>query len=222
MCCFPASCWGLHIILNVSHHCIATYIQAAVWNLTGMQLSWSIVNISAVARWVCFNKTKMLGCQSWFLFFWRLHSQPGSLGSATWAANQQPKCTDSVFIIRRFRVGHALVVYKSNRLLRRSTRLPAACFPKNPVAPATAWKQLFPRKPTGVQKGDTLLLIEQLVSRRKCCHQRVTHNVSWGPGLLRGIKRDRQREKVGALRRQARCPISRGIFSPTWLFALRN
>lgn len=44
-----------------------------------MQLSWSIVNISAVARWVCFNKTKLQGCQSWFLFFSPTSAQSAGL-----------------------------------------------------------------------------------------------------------------------------------------------
>lgn len=155
-------------------------------------------------------------------FYKRLHSQLGSLGSATWAANQQPKCTDSVFIIRHFRVGHAFVVYKSNRLVRRSTRLPAACFPKNPVAPATAWKQSFRGSRLECKRGTCCCWLSSWLAGRKCCHQRVTHNVSWGPGLLRGIKRDRQKKKVGSLRGAVRCPISRRIFSPTWLFTLRN
>lgn len=190
VCCFPASCWGLHIISNISHHYIAIYIQAAVWNLIDMQLSWSIVNISALARWVCVNKTKLLGCQSWFLFT--------NVCTVSW------------------------VVYKSNRLVRRSTHLPAACFPKNPVAPATAWKRSFRGSRLECKRGRRCCWLSSWLVGRKCCHQRVTHNVSWGPGLLRGIKRDRHREKVGALRGEARCPISRRIFSPTWLFTLRN
>lgn len=55
--------------------------------------------------------------------------------------------------MRRFRVGHALVVHKSNRLLRRSTRLPAACFPKNPVAPGDRMETVVSEEADWSAKG---------------------------------------------------------------------
>lgn len=87
-------------------------------------------------------------------------------------------------------------------------------------------KTVVPTKQTGVQNKescrDTRLLMEQLASWRKCCRQRVTHDVSWGLCLLRGISETatvkKKKKSELFVEKREMC----GICFLTWLFTLPN